>query len=145
MRDDGIRIPGSARDAPVHSNVRSPTIVTTEDKARIAIGEYERTMKQANTGWHTPLALCLSLLGTLTVADFRVRWGIEPAAWQAVFVMLLIVNVGWFVRAVMKARKHEAADPAARLLDQLKGDEPPFLSGGSVPKVQGKGSGHVTS
>lgn len=58
--------------------------------------------------WMTPLAVAITLLGTLIVSDFKDRYGLKANDWRDGTIFLLAVFFIWTVVAGVKALRHQS-------------------------------------
>jgi len=100
--------------AKIHKNLDQEIIVITEDKAKLAILEYNNNLSKSNS-WTVPLGICVTITLTLFTADFK-DFIFEKVYWFALFIFSDILFFTWFLVAGFRAIKNNKKD----LIDVMK-------------------------
>ena len=90
----------------IHWNLEQVVIVTTEDKLRLCLLKTIDRL-DAKRKWWTPLSVFVTLVLTLTTTEFKDRFDIPAATWQAFFLLLTVASFIWAVVAIWKATRVE--------------------------------------
>ncbi len=88
----------------IHWNLEQVVIVTTEDKLQLYL---QNAIDNLGTKreWWTPVALLVTLVLTLTTADFKDQFAIPAATWQAFFLLLTVASFIWTGVAIWKTTR----------------------------------------
>ena len=108
----------------IHSNLEQVVIVTTEDKVRLCLHKAIGNLGTKREWW-TPVALLVTLVLTLTTAEFNDRFDILAATWQAFFLLLMVASSIWAVVAIWKATRVEVS--VESILSEIK-QQPPEIT-----------------
>jgi hypothetical protein len=103
----------------VHKNVAQEFVVTTSDKIRICLRDYQAALKAQND-WLTPLGILLTLLASLVAADFRQFLGLSSEIWKATFIVGSAICFIWLAHAVCWAIKLRKASDVEYIIERLK-------------------------
>ena len=110
----------------LHLNIKQRIIVTTQDKAKIVIGDaLARAHPPAD--WKTPLGLTLAIGSMFVVSDFKRVGEFTPDTWRAFFMFCGVLCLIWLVWASAKSIahlwNHDKAKPTVEeIIDGLKLD-----------------------
>jgi hypothetical protein len=88
----------------IAQNTDHTLIVVSEDKARLCLGKHVAMAGKRNE-WLAPASLLVSLIATLTAAEFRDALLMSKALWKAVFLVTSLVCLGWLVRSLFRRGK----------------------------------------
>lgn len=88
----------------VHINTSQTVIQITQDKLKIELTEHISLCDQRKN-WQTPAATLLTLCLTFATTDFKDALGLGKESLKGVFVVALILSVGWLVYTVRQAGK----------------------------------------
>ncbi len=88
----------------IHWNLEQDVIVTTEDRLKLCLHKAIGNLGTKREWW-TPVALLVTLVLTLTTADFKDRFAIPAATWHAFFLLLTLGSLVWSIVAICKAFK----------------------------------------
>ena len=88
----------------IYRNLEQVVIVTTEDKLRLCLYKAIDNL-DAKREWLTPVALLVTLVLTLTTAEFKDQFTIPAATWEAFFLLLTVASFIWTGVALWKASK----------------------------------------
>ena len=72
-------------ESVIYKNVRQEFVVTTSDKLKLNLIEYQKAIG-ARKDWLTPFGVFLSLLLTITTAEFKDTLNIGKETWKAFFL-----------------------------------------------------------
>ena len=86
----------------IHWNLEQVVIVTTEDKLRLCLQNAIGNLGTKREWW-TPVALLVTLLLTLTTAEFKDLFAIPAAILHAFFLFLTLASLSWTIVAIWKA------------------------------------------
>ncbi len=91
-----------------HSNLDQVGIAITEDRLKLCL---HRAIGNLGTKreWWTPVALLVTLVLTLTTAEFKDQLAIPAATWQAFFLLLTVASSIWTIVAIWKATRVEVS------------------------------------
>ena len=96
-------------------NISQSVIVTTEDKMRLSLESYIKSLSR-KTEWVAPLSLLVAIFATLATANFH-DFLLEAATWKAMFVMTGLGAFTWLIRSLLALRD---TIPIEELIDELK-------------------------
>ena len=96
------------RDSEVHLNVREKYIITTEDKVRLCLSKRLATMEQRKD-WIAPAGILLAVVTVFVSAEFKDA-GISRHTWQAIFIIVGWVSLGWLIWALVRRRNAPTLD-----------------------------------
>jgi len=106
----------TAREVSI--NISTSVIVTTEDKLKLVLSEWQH-FANSRDAWIAPVGILISILMTLITADFR-KVLLEAAVWQAIFWVTLALVFGWLLLTLWKRPKNKSRDDFIR---QIKNSE----------------------
>ncbi len=75
-------------------NMRTHLIIITRDKVELCLRGHAEHLGRRHA-WVTPCSVLLSLLATLAASSFHAAFGMEAAAWKALFVLSAIATAIW--------------------------------------------------
>lgn len=107
------------QNSVVYPNYSQEFIITTADKLKIFLMEYQEALK-ARTDWITPLGILLALIPTLVAAEFRQFLGLTPSVWQAIFIIGSIVCFVWLIRAIYLSVRLYEKSSIDYIIEQIK-------------------------
>ena len=84
-----------------YSNLDQEVVEITTDRLRIILTNYINEYGKAQN-WMTALGLLITILATLLTASFKEVFGVKADAWQAVFIVFLIISGIWLVKSLLK-------------------------------------------
>jgi len=100
----------------VHPNVEQEVILITEDKVRLCLNEnFHRAARSKQ--WATVSGMILTLLLTLTTAQFRDFGGLSSQEWRGVMIAALVLSIAWFAVTVRWAAKSPTIET---IVEELK-------------------------
>lgn len=111
----------------LHKNIGQEIVLTTVDKVRLCLMETRDCLRDQRE-WVTPLALGVSLGGTLVAAEFH-DFILGKAVWQASYTLALLACVCWFVFSLDKARRNRDRGSIDYIVNRLKSDTTRALGG----------------
>ena len=120
----------------VSTNVRQQIIVVPKDRAKLILKEYEEQLK-GKVDWKSPLAIVITLLGTLLTAEFKNGiMGFDKEFWHALFIIAFIASCVWAIRAIILAmqQKCKSVDAVVEELRDNKFDPPYMLEIEDLPR-----------
>ena len=85
-----------------HSNLDQVVIAITEDRLKLCLHKAIGNLGTKREWW-TPVALLVTLVLTLTTAEFKDRFALPAATWQAFFLLLTVASLIWTIAAIWKA------------------------------------------
>ena len=83
-------------------NLEQVGIAITEDRLRLCLHKAIGNLGTKREWW-TPVALLVTLVLALTTAEFKDRFAFSAATWQAFFLFLTAISLGWTIVAIYKA------------------------------------------
>lgn len=83
-------------------NTSVNVISIIEDKLENILNKHFAKLKRAND-WVGAAAFFATVLATLLTSDFHKTLGFEPAVFQAIFIILLIVSFGYLCYTIVNA------------------------------------------
>jgi len=98
----------------VYLNVSQAVIITTEDRAKLCIVNYEKSILDKK-GWVTPLVLFVAILTALLTCTFK-DFLLNSSTWMAIFIILGAISFIWLINSVYLAYTTETMD----LVEELK-------------------------
>ena len=85
-----------------HTNLKSDVITITHDKLENVLLKYNKR-HLLRTAWISPLSIIFSIVLTLTTSEFKQEaLGIKQQEWHALFVITLIISVGFLFFTLIK-------------------------------------------
>lgn len=69
-----------------HTNVKQELVVTTIDKLKLCLLEHKANLRSRRE-WVAPAGLLATLVTTQIATDFKAALGVEPATWEAIFLI----------------------------------------------------------
>ncbi|WP_025041159.1 hypothetical protein [Nitrosospira briensis] len=102
----------------VSINTSTSVIVTTEDKLKLVLLEWQQT-RVGRDAWIAPVGIFISIFMTLLTADFR-KFLLAAAVWEAIFYVALILVFGWLIYTLKVRPKNKSRDDFIR---QIKKSE----------------------
>lgn len=103
--------------AGVHPNVEQEVILVTEDKVRLCLNEnFHRAARSKQ--WITIASLILTLILTLTTAQFRDFAGLSSLEWRGIAIAALAGAVIWFFASLRWALGAPTLDDIVRELKE---------------------------
>jgi hypothetical protein len=103
-----------------HFAVSQVFLVTTSDKIRICLGQYQEALG-ANTDWIGPAGILATLITTLCIADFQKSFlSFKPEVWQAVFIIAALFSFYFTVRAVVRVFRSKTDRNIDALIEKIK-------------------------
>lgn len=93
----------------VINNVSSDIIRITEDKLRLRLANYEKSIAHS-FDWIGAAGIVITILLSLLTTDFKDKLGVKADTWNAIFVILLLVAIGYIVYAIIKAIGRKTID-----------------------------------
>lgn len=122
-----------------HVDLAQEVIVTTEDKLKNYLTDYERDI-QYRRDWVTPLGIGLSVAMVFPTATFSNNaFGVNKNTWEAIFVILLVLSAAWFVVTAIRAfytvvKKPVTTEAVIKVIkDNALGQGTPSPSPGTSP------------
>ncbi|PTU54118.1 hypothetical protein DBB42_00995 [Pseudomonas plecoglossicida] len=103
----------------VHSNVSAELVEITSEKLELILRQYVDCL-QGRSAWHAPLGIVLTLIVVLSTTTFNSKLGLSADTWAALFVMGLVLSVGWLGRSLWRLKKVMTVD---QLMNKLKNKE----------------------
>jgi hypothetical protein len=108
--------PQMMQDEDIHVNVHQQLIITTEDKVLLCLQKHLESMNRRQA-WVAPAGILVSLALTLLTANFK-NAGLPANTWQALFVLSLVVCLGWLARSLLYLRSTSSIESVLRELKQ---------------------------
>ena len=114
----------AAKTTPVNSeyvenvinNVSSDIIRITEDKLRLKLSTYEKSIVHSYE-WIGALGIVVTIALSMLTTDFIDKFGVSARSWSIFFTTCFVLSVGYFVYAIVKACKRMSID---KFVDDLK-------------------------
>lgn len=100
----------------VHSNTDQEIVVVTIDKLQLAVLEHRNAL-EGSRAWQTPLGVVVAISLTLTTADFKDALKIPKDTWLAIFILSLVISIGWLIRNLWLTYKCRQAED---LVERIK-------------------------
>lgn len=114
-------------NSTIYTNINQDIIVTTEDKIKLVLIKTKETLK-SQRDWLTPLSLFLSFITTLSTSEFKETLGQNKDFWKAIFVILTIGSIIWFLISLYKLYKYWRCDDLDKIIKQIKLIEEPKIT-----------------
>jgi hypothetical protein len=93
----GFSLDELSQGSIVSKNVNQEVIVTTRDRVHLCLIKHQTNL-QSRQDWLVPFGILLTIILTLTTADFKKdALGVDGDTWRALFLMGLIVTTVWLV------------------------------------------------
>lgn len=107
--------------AGIFVSINSPTIVITEDKARMILNKSENVSRR-RAAWQLPFGFAITLLITLITANPKPfvsgSLGISEGFWNGLLSSLLVINIAWTIKALWDRPQKVTVD---LVMEKLKG------------------------
>lgn len=104
------------------NNLDQGIIQITEDKAKITLSKYKESLEKSRN-WITPATMILTLgLPIIAGGEFKKKFGILPATWDALFLIGLFLSFLWFVWTLVEIVKYNGRGNIDKLMEELKGN-----------------------
>lgn len=107
------------RSSRVYPSFSQEFIITTSDKLRLSLVEFQEASK-ARTDWITPFGILLALVSTLVAADFKDFLGMTPDTWQAIFISGSVICFLWLLWAVYQAIRYHSKSNIDYVIQAVK-------------------------
>lgn len=91
------------------NNVSSDIIRITEDKLRLKLADYERSVANSSD-WVGAVGIVATVILSLITTDFKDRFGMKAETWSAVFIIVLIVAFIYCIFTIFTALKRKSID-----------------------------------
>lgn len=78
----------------VYNNTTQNIIRITEDKLEKILMNHSSNVKK-KSDWKAPLGIVVSIVLALISTRFQDAFYLEAAVWKAIFIISLIISVGW--------------------------------------------------
>lgn len=104
----------------VIANTSVNVISITEDKLENILIKHLAIFKKSKD-WIGSLALFITVLATLLTSNFHTLWGLEPAVFQAIFLILLVVSFIYFIITLLNVIRHK--DSIDSLINDIKNQQ----------------------
>ena len=86
----------------VHINLTQDVIITTEDRLRGLLRDYEDCLSVKDRWW-TPASVLITLVFVLSTSNFHDALGIPQATWQAICIICTVLCVIWLIKTGFQA------------------------------------------
>ena len=86
----------------IYSNVAQEFIVTTDDKLRLCLIQYQAALR-AKREWIAPISLLLPTVIAFTSVEFRPFLGLDAEIWGAIFLLATVGSFIWLVYTFIRA------------------------------------------
>lgn len=124
LGEDSAKIYIELSDLRGKASVNTPSsqeiIVISEDRASTVFHEWKDRIR-SKSGWHTPLALGLTIISTLATASFEDHTWIKGGTLKGVFITTLVACLVWLAREIYRAAKSPSASASNFIADIKKG------------------------
>ncbi|MED3480327.1 hypothetical protein P4520_22475 [Bacillus thuringiensis] len=90
------------RDSVTHVYIQQEFIITTEDKLQLHLTDYKNRLEKRQS-WIAPASILFTLFATLLTADFKNAFGIPSSTWQALFILVTVITIVWFLNTLRYA------------------------------------------
>lgn len=118
--EDGFQIDNDLfENSIIHKNISQEVIITTVDKIRLCLHDYKDTLK-AQTDWVAPAGILITLVATLSAADFKLFLGLNSDVWKALFIFGSIMSAISLIRALNNVRKIRGKNDVESIIQNLK-------------------------
>ncbi|NRF17533.1 hypothetical protein [Vibrio coralliilyticus] len=111
--------PDTVSVVQIHRNVDQEVIQITEDKLENILIKYAKNLSLRDS-WLGPLSIVLTVIITLSTATFSETFGIEPAVWKALFVIIGCVSFLWLLKTVYIIVRKRKESSTRFLISKIK-------------------------
>jgi len=87
------------QNSKIYFNLNQDVIVTTEDKLRLCLQNYIKSLIKKE-GWIAPLTLCIMFLLVFASSNFHDNFIFSADTWKAIFIICVIVSALWSLKAI---------------------------------------------
>ena len=99
-------------------NIKTDLITITQDKLEnILIKHLDKLLLKSK--WITPLSLTLSILATILTSTFNDSFGLSKDIWAAIFYILFISSIVWFVVLLIKLVRNYKSTSIDSLIKEI--------------------------
>ena len=91
------------------NNVSSDIIRITEDKLRLKVANYEKSVAHCYD-WVGAVGIIVTLSLSLLTTDFKDRFCVKAETWGAIFFIILIAAIVYGIYTIIKAFKRKSID-----------------------------------
>jgi len=96
-----------AGGANVHLDLGQDVLITTEDKMKLYLIEYDSS-RFNKTNWEFPTGIFVGLFSTTVVADFPDTWAMSGAGLHGFFICLTLVSAAFAGYCLYQLKKEHA-------------------------------------
>lgn len=96
----------------VYKNISPEIVVVDLAKLKSFIRDHDEAIKKASD-WISILALLVSLVLANITSEFKMKWGLSPDTWKAIFVLCAIASALWLITVIinrLSTRKTRSID-----------------------------------
>lgn len=93
------------KNSVVHTNLKQDIIITTEDKLKLALIEHQKIIK-VKLDWIPAVSIFLTVLTSLSAAEYRNFLSLTASVWHAFFLIVLIGSGIWSIITIIRAVYH---------------------------------------
>ncbi len=104
----------------VIANTSVNVISVTEDKLENILMKHLTSFKKSKD-WIGALALFVTVLATLLTSDFHALWGLEPAVFQALFILLFFGSLIYLIITLVNSIRHK--DSIENVISDIKNQQ----------------------
>lgn len=107
-------------DVDIHDTKDPDAVyITNTSKIKLVLIEYEAAIK-SQTSWVNPALLGITVLSVLFVTDFGSALGLPGDVWEAIFIVLLLLSIIWFVRSIQLFLQYKQKADIEYVIEQLE-------------------------
>jgi hypothetical protein len=110
-------------DHRLYKNIAGDALMVTRDKVELALYHHRDRMK-ARDSWVAPFGTFSAALAALLTSDFKRVLGLSADAWQAVFVITMLLSLFWLVKTVFQFIRIGRNDPTEAIIEELRSGAP---------------------
>jgi hypothetical protein len=103
----------------VHFNVAQEFIMITEDKTYRCLRDWKDKI-ETRKAWVAPVSLLAPLVLTFATATFRDAFGLSKDAWQAVFLIGILLAGIWTLKELLNLFNRKGTLTVEELIQDLK-------------------------
>ncbi|WP_342059142.1 hypothetical protein [Aeromonas sp. OTU364] len=100
----------------VHTNVTQEVVQITIDKLTLILNEHSLSQDKCSD-WKTPLGISITIVIVLLTTDFKTALSIEASAWKAIFIVSLVLCLGWLARSLYNIKDKQSI---SQVIEKIK-------------------------
>jgi hypothetical protein len=92
-----------------HNNLGERVVQISENKIRVCLMTYLAVLKERGS-WIAPAGILVTITLTLSTTDFKDRFLLTSATWQAIFILCGVASFVWLIYVLYRRPKETTID-----------------------------------